>query len=76
MDIYSIWLETLADWNSSRKIQFYQNITLKTPAYVFNDKTVDSKNWNDDINGYILSILASTINTYLITTVMFPWRSS
>lgn len=55
----------------------YSNtITIEYPTPVFKDKTIDIKEWNDDINSYLLSRLATASNKFLRPSIKCPWGCS
>ena len=68
----SWWLTSL----QSKFPQVFSNLTLEQPFPVFNDKTADIKEWNDDINSYVLSRLVSAANKFLQPTIKCPWGCS
>ena len=66
-------------WMRSVMISFpsvYTNITFHNPAPFFKGKTNDIKEWNDYINSYLLSRLASASNKFLRPTIKCPWGCS
>ena len=66
------WLDSL----SSTFPNIFTDISLDRPCPVFEDKTIDIKEWNDDINSYLLSRLASTSNKFLRPTIKCSWGCS
>ena len=66
------WLTNL----QSKFPQKFFNLTLEQPFPVFKDKTADIKEWNDDINSYVLSRLVSAANKFLQPTIKCPWGCS
>ena len=54
----------------------FGDVTLDYPPPIFRDRTIDLKCWNEDINSYLLSRLASTSNKYLRPSIKCPWGCS
>ena len=66
------WIDVLKE-----KFPFvFGNITITKPSAVFQDRTLHIKEWETDINSYLLSRLKSTSNKYLMPTVKCPWGCS
>ena len=66
-------------WLQMVKMRFpnvFVAIDLHNPSPAFKDKTTDIQTWNEDINSYLLSRLASSANKYLIPTISCPWGCS
>lgn len=66
-------------WLMSLKNNFptvYSDISIDYPPPIFNDVTNNIKEWNDDIDSYLLSRLAKTTNKFPVPTVKCPWGCS
>ncbi len=54
----------------------YNNIAIEFPTPFFNDKTIDIKEWDDEIQTYFISNLATICNKHLRPTIKCPWGCS
>jgi len=66
-------------WINALKTKFptiFANITLDHPSPVFKDISADIKDWNEDIESYLLSRLKKTCDSKLIPTIKCPWGCS
>ena len=63
-------------WISEVKRSFptvFANVSIESPTPIFADRTSDINEWNQDIDSYLLSRLASTCNKHLMPSGMCPW---
>jgi hypothetical protein len=77
---HQIWRFIPMEWrpwwiDSTRRASF-PTITMIHPAPIFKDKTIDIKEWNEDINSFLLSRLASASNKFLRPSIKCPWGCS
>ena len=63
------WLDSL----TNAFLHVHGDISMDEPSPAFKDKTIDIKEWNDNINTYLLSTLALTSNKYLRPTIKCQW---
>ena len=66
-------------WIDSIRSEFpevYSNITIEMPPSLFVDISHDKKVWNEDIDSYMLSRLASSCNKYMLPNILCPWGCS
>ena len=74
--LWNKYLEIYAEewrpwWVQSLKETFtnvYSEISMSDPTPIFRDKTLDIREWNEDISSYLLSKLASACNKHMIPT--------
>ena len=63
------WIDTIKE----KCPETYGDVTIKSPPCIFIDKTHEKKVWDDDVNSYLLSRLASCCNKYLLPNNLCPW---
>jgi hypothetical protein len=68
----SWWLDSL----TTTFPNIFTDISLDQPSSVFKDRTMDRKEWDDDISSQYLSRLASTCNKHLLPSIKCPWGCS
>ena len=51
----------------------YSNVTVDQPPSLFVDVSHEKKVWNNDIDSYMLSRLASSCNKYMMPNILCPW---
>ena len=54
----------------------YGHITIESPPPAFKDKTLDIKQWDEDIKSFSLARLSSACNRFLQPTIKCPWGCS
>ena len=54
----------------------FNSVSIESPSPIFIDKTMEIKEWNDDVNSYLLPRLASSCNKHLMPNIMCPWGCS
>ena len=66
------WLRVL----KTKFPNIFNDITLDSPVPVFVDKSLDIKEWNNDIESYFIARLASASNKFLRPVIKCPWGCS